>query len=36
MGAVPPLTAFANKGQADRALQCGFQIHVRKPAMRTT
>ena|ERR1700730_2120601 len=25
------LTAFANKEQADRALQCGFQIHVRKP-----
>jgi CheY-like chemotaxis protein len=25
------LTAFANKEQADRALQCEFQIHVRKP-----
>ena len=25
------LTAFANKDHADRALQCGFQIHVRKP-----
>jgi hypothetical protein len=25
------LTAFANRDHADRALQCGFQIHVRKP-----
>jgi CheY-like chemotaxis protein len=25
------LTAFANKDHANRALLCGFQIHIRKP-----
>ena len=25
------LTAFANKVHADRALKCGFQMHIRKP-----